>query len=184
MLLFAGLTLLLTAALAFVLRENGRLRERFAVLAATKARAGGLDLGRALPPIRLDEPSGESITVYFEGDALATLLLFHASGCDACTATSASWRESLGAAARPDVRVLCIQTDGAEGNLITLDGLPASLSVPLPPAGWLAALPAVPATLLVDDRGTLVWAEYGALSEASTRSLTEALASVGMRTDR
>jgi hypothetical protein len=184
MLLFAGLTVLLTAALAFVLRENGRLRERFAVLAATKARAGGLELERPVPPIRLADASGVPIPVRFEGEALATLLLFHASGCDACATTSASWRESLAAAARPDVRVLCIQTDGAEGTPLTLDGLPPSLAVPLPPAGWLAALPAVPATLLVDDRGALVWAEYGALSKESTRSLTEALASVGMRTGR
>jgi hypothetical protein len=180
-LVFAALTLALGAALVLLLRENGRLRERMAALAAEKARAGGLELERAVAPIRLTDDAGTSVTVRFADEGVGTLLLVHAAGCDACAATSGRWREIVAAAERPDVRVVCVQTDAAEGAFRALDGLPASLAVPLPPSGWLAALPAVPATLLVDDRGVLVWAAYDALDDASERSLRAALASIGMR---
>lgn len=179
-LVFAALTLALGAAMVLLLRENGRLRERLAVLAAEKARAGGLELERPVAPIRLTDEAGGSVTVRFADEGVGTLLLVHAAGCDACAATSGRWREIVAAAERPDLRVVCVQTDAAEGAFRALDGLPASLAVPLPPSGWLAALPAVPATLLVDDRGVLVWAAYDALDDASARSLTEALASIGM----
>lgn len=180
LLVFVALTVALTAVLALLLRENHELRAQFRALAATKARAGGLELERAVAPLRLTDASGASVTVRFEGEAVGTLLLFHAAGCGACARTSASWRAALAAADRPDVRVLCVQTDGAQGAPLALEGLPASLAVPLPPAGWLAALPAVPATLLVDYRGVLTWAEYGELSADSAQSLTAALATVGM----
>jgi hypothetical protein len=181
LLVFAALTVALGAALVLLVRENGRLRARVAVLAVEKARAGGLELERPVAPIRLTDGDGASVTVRFADEGVGTLLLVHAAGCDACAATSGRWRALVAAAERPDVRVVCVQTDADGGAFRALDGLPASLAVPLPPSGWLAALPAVPATLLVDDRGVLVWAAYDALDDGTARSLADALASLGMR---
>lgn len=179
-LLFATLTALLTVALLRVVRENRDLRARMTVLAAEKARAGGLDLGQRLAPIRLTDSAGAPVTVDFEGGSTGTLLLVHASGCDACAATVPLWREAVASAARPDVRVLCLQTDGADGATLALEGLPRSLAIPLPPSGWLAAIPAVPATLLLDDRGRLAWSNFGELDAQATRDLARAIEHLGM----
>jgi hypothetical protein len=132
---FAALTAALTLALALVLHENRRLRDELVTLAATKARASGLEEGKTLAPFTLRDASGKDVRLDFAGEFLGTVLLFHASGCEACQHSRAFWRTAIEEAARPDVRVLCIQTDVLEGAPLALDGLPASLAVPLPPVG-------------------------------------------------
>ena len=74
--------------------------------------------------------------------------------------------------------MLCIQTDGAKER-VSHPGLPPSLAVPLPPEGWLAVLPAVPATLLVDAEGRLVRTWFGELDESSRRDLVRELLRLG-----
>jgi peroxiredoxin len=181
MLVFAALTAALTLALALVVRENGRLRAEMVVLTTAKARAAGLDEGRILPSFTLRDAGGRDVHLDFAGEFLGTVLLFHASSCDACASSRTFWRNAIEQAARPDVRVLCVQTDAVEGAPLALEGLPPSLAVPLPPTGWLAAIPAVPATLVVDERGALVRAWYRELDEASARELSSAIASLGSR---
>lgn len=176
------MTAALTLTLTLALRENRRLRDQLVTMAAARARAGGLEEGQVLAPIRLNSSlnsvTGTTVAVHFEGAGSGTLLLFHASSCDACEVTRPLWRRAIEEAARPDVRVFCVQTDGAEGALSALEGLPASLGVPLPPIGWLAALPAVPATLLVDDSGVLTRAWYGELDERTAQELSDAIAAI------
>lgn len=179
LLLFAGLAAALSAALFRVVRANEALREELHVLARAKARAGGLDLGDRLAPVRLRDVSGESVALDLEDGTIGTLLLIHASGCDACAATGPRWLAAVESAGRPDVRVVCVQTDGEERPLLALEGLPASLAVPLPPAGWLATIPAIPATLLVDERGRLVWSDYGELDARGQQELVTALEGIG-----
>ena len=174
-LLFAALTAVLGVALVLQLRENRRLRDALAAMAAAKARAAGIEAGQALGPITLRTAAGQDVRVEFSGGGAGTVLLFHASSCDACAATRPHWRNALEQAARPDVRVLCIQTDGAEGGPLSLEGLPASLAVPLPPLGWLAALPAVPATFVVDGGGTVVRSWYGELDGGTAGELSSAI---------
>lgn len=174
-LLFAALTAVLSVALALELRENGRLRDELVAMAAAKARAAGIEPGQALAPFTVRDAAGQRVSVDFAGADAGTVLLFHASNCDACAITSPYWRSAVEQAARPDVRVLCIQTDGAEGGPLSLEGLPASLAVPLPPVGWLAALPAVPATLVVDGGGTVVGSWYGELDGGSAQELSSAI---------
>lgn len=74
--------------------------------------------------------------------------------------------------------MLCIQTDGAKER-VSRPGLPPSLAVPLPPEGWLAVLPAVPATWLVDAEGRLVRTWFGELDESSRRDLVRELLRLG-----
>src|SRR5262245_2317145 len=134
---FAVLTAALTLALALVVRENRRLREQLVSVVEAKARAAGLERGSVLTPFTLRDASGRELQLDFAGGYLGTVLLFHASACGACANTRPFWRSAIEEAARPDVRVLCIQTDVVEGAPLALEGLPASLAVPLPPVGWL-----------------------------------------------
>jgi hypothetical protein len=181
--LFAALTLALTVALALMVRENQRLRQALIVMAKEKARASGLDVGQRLGPIALHDATGAPVNVRFEGEAAGSVLLFHASACGACEATRPQWKEAIAQVARPDVRVLCLQTDVVDGAPLTLEGLPPSLAVPLPPVGWLAALPAIPATLVVDGIGVVTWAWYGELTSEATSSFAAALAALGGSAD-
>lgn len=175
--LFAVLTALLSVALLLEVRESRGLRATLAKVTESKARERGLAEGRALAPVRLLDPAGVTVPVAF-GDFVGTVLLFHSAGCGACEATIPRWRSALLEAARPDVHVVVAQTDG-ESARIDLEGLPASLAVPLPPADWLAALPAVPATLVLDENGVLVRAWYGELDEDARSALVETLARLG-----
>lgn len=176
-LVFAGLTAILTLALAFQVRANRALRAEIARMAILQARGHGLAEGTVLAPVELLDPGGERLALRFD-DTVGSVLLFHASGCGACEATAPRWRSALAEAARPDLRVVCVQTDGTTGR-VSLPGLPTSLAVPLPPEGWLAALPAVPATLLVDAEGVLVRSWYGELDEEAEQTLAQALAQLG-----
>jgi hypothetical protein len=178
-LLLAVCTAVLCAALVLLVRENGRLRDRLVALTASRARERGLEEGRVLDAITLRNAAGEDVGVRFGAGEPGSLLLFHASACDACEATRPLWRNMVERSHRPDVRVLCIQTDVTAGAPIELEGLPASLAVPLPPTGWPASLPAVPATLLVDGAGVLTRAWYGELSDDMTREATEAIGALG-----
>ena len=179
MLVFAALTAVLTVALAYVVRENGRLREQMVVLAETKAREAGLRTGQALEPFTLRDAAGKDVHLDFAGGFLGTVLLIHASGCEACENSRVFWRSAVEEAARPDVRVLCMQTDVRESSPLDIEGLPASLAVPLPPVGWLAALPVVPATLVVDEDGVLVRAWWGELDADTARELAGTIAGLG-----
>jgi len=179
-LVFAALTVALTVALAYVVSENRRLRENLVALAQAKARAAGFDEGKVLAPFTLRDAAGKEVHLDFAGESVGTVLLFHASGCEACQNSRAHWRSAIEESARPDVRVLCVQTDVAEGGApLALEGLPASLAVPLPPAGWLAALPVVPATLVTDESGKLLRAWYGEMDAGSARELASAIAALG-----
>jgi len=178
---FAALTALLSVALAVALRENQRLRGDLVALSNTRARAAGLEPGQSLAAFTLHDAGGRDVRVDFGGAFAGSVLLFHASGCDACAGSVAHWRRAVEQAARPDVRVLCIQTDGEQGAPVALEGLPASLAVPLPPLGWLAAIPAVPATLVVDEHGVLVRAWYGELDVGTAQELAQAIATLGLQ---
>lgn len=178
MLLFAVLTAILSVALGLVTRDNRRMRAQIVALAGAKARANGLEPGHVLAPFTLRDATGADVHLDFAGEFLGTVLLFHASSCGACENSIPFWRSAIERAGRPDVRVLCIQTDG-EGAPLALEGLPSSLAVPLPPIGWLAALPAVPATLVVDERGALERAWYSELDADTARELEDAIASLG-----
>ena len=179
--LSAALIAALCVTLVLLVRENRRLREQVTAMAGSRARAGGLAEGQVLGPVRLRGAAGSEIEVRFEGESSGTVLLFFATGCGACEATAPRWRAAISRAARPDVRVVCVQTDAGAGVAFALEGLPASVAVPLPPVGWLAALPAVPATLIVDEHGRVVRAWYGELSEREAEELAEAIRARGTR---
>lgn len=178
-LLFAALTLSLCVALTFALRDNRRLRDQLVVLAEAKARAGGLEQGRVLAPFTLRDAAGNAVPLSLADEPFGTVLLFHASACGACDNSRPFWRSAIEQAGRPEVRVLCIQTDALEDAPLAMEGLPASLAVPLPPLGWLAALPAVPATLVVDERGVLTRAWYGELGADTARELAATILALG-----
>jgi peroxiredoxin len=166
-----------------MVRENRRLREDLVALAGAKARAAGLEQGKVLAPFTLRDAAGKDVHLDFAGEFLGTVLLFHASSCDACANSRAFWRSAIEQAARPDVRVLCIQTDAVDGAPLALEGLPPSLAVPLPPVGWLAAIPAVPATLVVDERGALERAWYRELDADTAQELARVIAGLGGSAD-
>lgn len=176
-LVFAALTALLTIALFIEVRVNRGLRTTLAKMTERSARERGLEEGQALAPVQLLDPAGTAVRVGFE-EFVGTVLLFHSGACDSCTVTAPRWRSALLEAARPDVHVVVAQTDGQSAR-VDLEGLPASLAVPLPPEGWIAALPTVPATLVLDARGTLVRAWYGELDEDAHGALVETLARLG-----
>jgi hypothetical protein len=180
-LLFATLTAALSVALALELRENRRLRDDLLAMAAAKARASGLEPGQVLAPVTLHDASGLDVRLDFTGEVPGTVLLFHSSVCDACAISSAHWRSAIAQAARPDVRVVCLQTDVEHGAPLLLEGLPASLAVPLPPVGWLAAVPAVPATLVLDANGVLVRVWYGELDGGIAEELARTIAELDAR---
>jgi len=164
-----------------VVRENRRLRSEVAALVRSNARSAGLGEGDVLGPVVLRDAAGNDVRLDFAGEFAGTVLLVHSSSCDACEASRGFWRSALGRASRPDVRVLCIQTDVKEGAPLPLEGLPASLAVPLPPPGWLAALPAVPATLVADEHGRLTHAWFRTLDAGLAEELAAAIQALGAR---
>lgn len=174
---FALLSAALTAALFVEIRENRALRTTLAKVTEMKARERGLVEGATLAPLELADAAGAPVRIEFQ-QAVGTVLLFHSGACDACAHTAPHWRSALLEAERPDLAVRVIQTDGAEAR-VDLEGLPASLVVPLPPVGWHANLPAVPATLLLDSAGVLVRAWYGELDEGERAELLAALRGLG-----
>ena len=176
-LLFAGLTALLTVALFLEIRHGRQLEAALRDLTATKARQGGIEEGRVLAPLELLDGQGTRVKVAFT-EAVGTVLLFHSAGCGACANTAPRWRQALTEAARPDLAVVVAQTDGTAARA-DLEGLPASLSVPLPPVGWHANLPALPATLVLDSEGRLVRAWYGQLEDETQRELVDVLSGLG-----
>ena len=180
-LVFAVLTALLCIAVAFVVRENRRLRGEVAALVRANARAGRLVEGDVLGPFVLRDAAGNDVSLDFSGEFVGTVLLFHAASCDACADSRPFWRSALERAVRPDVRVLCIQTDVSEGAPLSLEGLPASLAVPLPPEGWLAALPAVPATLVTDEHGRLTHTWFRSLDAGMADELAAAIHDLAAR---
>jgi len=174
-LLFAVLTAALSIALAFQLAENRRLHDEILTLAEAQGRAAGIEPGQALAPFTVRDAAGRTVLVDFADRFAGTVLMFHAATCDACASTAPHWRSALEQAARPDVRFLCIQTDGAETGPLALDGLPASLAVPLPPINWLARLPAVPATMVLDTDGRVLNCWYGELEAVAAQELLHAI---------
>ena len=102
----------------------------------------------------------------------------------ACANSSAHWRGALAQATRPDVRVVCIQTDAESVAPLSLEGLPASLAVPLPPSGWIGALPAVPATLVLDENGVLVRVWYGEVDAGIAQELAHTIAGLSAMAPR
>lgn len=176
MLLFAALTAALSVALALELRANRRLRAELVAMAAAKARASGIEPGQALAALTLHDGAGQDVRVDFTGELPGTVLLIHASSCEACASSSTHWRGAIEQAARPDVRVVCIQTDAESVAPLSLEGLPASLAVPLPPVGWIGALPAVPATLVLDENGVLVQVWYGEVDAGLAQELSRTIA--------
>ena len=176
LILFATLTAALGLALVLERRENRRLREDLVALAAAKAAASGIEPGQALSPFTLHDAAGADVRLDFTGEFAGTVLLVHASSCDACASSAAHWRSAVDQAERSDVRVLCIQTDAEAGTPLSLEGLPASLAVPLPPVGWLGAIPAVPATLVLDENGVLVRVWYGELDSDVAQELARTIA--------
>jgi hypothetical protein len=180
-LVFAALTALLCVAVAVVVRENRRLRSEVAALLNSGARSAALAQGAVLGPVVLRDAAGNDVPLDFAGASAGTVLLFHSSACDACEATRDLWRSALERAHRPDVRVLCIQTDVEEGAPLSLEGLPESLAVPLPPQGWIAHLPAVPATLVADEHGRLTHAWFRALDADLAEQFAAAVQALGAR---
>lgn len=178
---FAALTALLCVAVAVVVRENRRLRDEVAALTRSNARTAAPMAGDVLGSLVLRDAAGNDVPLNFAGASVGTVLLVHSSACDACEATRVFWRSAIERASRPDVRVLCIQTDAAEGAPLALEGLPASLAVPLPPTSWLATLPAVPATLVADEHGRLTHAWFRTLDTALAEELTAAIQALGAR---
>lgn len=175
--MFALLTAALTVALFVEIEENRALRTTLAQVTAMKARERGLAEGTTLAPLELLDRSGARKRLEFQ-EAVGSVLLFHSGSCNACAHTAPRWRSALLEAERPDLAVWVVQTDGADAR-VDLEGLPPSLVVPLPPAGWHANLPAVPATLLLDSAGVLVRAWYGELDEDGQGELLSALRSLG-----
>jgi hypothetical protein len=178
---FAALTALLCVAVAVVVRENRRLRSELAALERSSARLAAPAEGDVLAPFVLRDAAGNDVPLDFAGGSVGTVLLFHSSACDACEATRVFWSSALERASRPDVRVLCIQTDVTEGAPLALEGLPASLAVPLPPVGWIATLPAVPATLVADENGRLTHAWFRTLDAGLAEELAAAIQALGAR---
>lgn len=176
---FAALTALLCVAVAVVVRENRRLRSEVAALVRSNARAAAPAEGDVLGPVVLRDAAGNDVPLDFTGEFAGTVLLVHSSACDACEASRVHWSSALERASRPDVRVLCIQTDVIDGPPVALEGLPASLAVPRPPPGWLAALPAVPATLVADAHGRLTHAWFRRLDAGLADELAAAIQALG-----
>ena len=88
----------------------------------------------------------------------------------------AAGNDRIGVAAPP------FEFDGwLNSEPLSLEGLPASLAVPLPPVGWLGAIPAVPATLVLDENGVLVRVWYGELDSDLAQELARTIAGLSAR---
>src|SRR5262245_65765588 len=92
---FAALTAVVSVALALQVREIRRLREELVAVTAAKGRAAGIEPGQSLPAFTLHDAARRDVRVDFGGASAGSVLLFHASGCDACASSVASWRGAV-----------------------------------------------------------------------------------------
>jgi peroxiredoxin len=172
--IFLCATSIALAALVVVLSSQNRALKRAlaheSVVRADQAEARFVP-GEIVPPLSLLARDGGVETLDFAGDGGRTLLMFYAETCNVCPQVFLSWEQLLPQFTSDGVRVAAVQLDRT------------GTSAPYGPPGVesfaladfsrvpLAKVATVPLTLLLDERGTVLSAHYGTLTEKDMGAL-------------
>lgn len=158
-------------------RQNRVLKERIATNSRFAARqTDALKSGDLVNPFPVIDASGLKSTIGFgEGEAKTILLVFSTT-CPACQETIPRWKAILGSAPPGAVRILGLERDhpdpATSAAALVLPALPFPVYTPGSSDTELAKkLPFVPATVILDNKGTVMQAWFGVLSHEQEEEL-------------
>jgi hypothetical protein len=152
--------------------QNRNLKTRLATLLTPQMPPAALKAGDALGPLALLDAGGNRVVLNFEGLGERTLILFFSPDCPACRGTIPVWSAMLEGRS-PRIRVAGIRLgSGTEDD----PNLPFAVYTPEDGGEALAEkIPFVPATVFLDDGGTVLRVWYGMFDEAKQDELTRLL---------
>jgi thiol-disulfide isomerase/thioredoxin len=154
-------------------QQNRKLKSQLSTLLEPQMPAGALQEGDTLAPLALLDEGGNHLLLDFEGLGERTLLLFFSPDCPACRETVPVWSALL-QENPPRIRVAGIRLGAGVEDA---PNLPFTVYTPEDAGQALAGkIPFVPATMILDDRGTIEQAWYGMLDEEKRGELTRILA--------
>jgi hypothetical protein len=149
-------------------QQNRSLKTQLSTLLTPQIPPEGMKAGDVLEPLALLDDGGNRLVINFEGLADRTLLLFFSPDCPACRETIPLWSAVL--SKHPStVRVTGIRL-GA--GIEEAPNLPFAVYTPEDGGESLAGkIPFVPATVVLDEEGTIERVWYGVLDEEKQTEL-------------
>jgi peroxiredoxin len=178
---FTGLLVVACAGLSLevvlLARNNRELQARLAA-AQTRPAAARVQPGDVIAPVSLLDQGGSRVEVRFGAGQPNSILLFFATGCDACERIYPVWNDLFAEAETADPRVLAIRVDeagNAAGEGDPTLGAPV-FTLPEHDASSLRDVQSVPTTLMVDEYGVVRRAWMGMLPAEAVEEIHNALA--------
>jgi len=179
---FTGLLVLACAGLSvevvLLARKNRELRQHIKRV-ETQRTAARVETGEIVAPFSLVDEFGHKTEVSFGPGQPRSLLLFFATGCDACEHIYPIWNDLSADTRTSDWRILPIRVDepgdtsGAGDSQLSLAAF--TLSDDAPTA--LLKVTTVPTTLMLDRNGHVERAWTGILSAQTIEELRSMIAS-------
>lgn len=168
-------------------RHNTALRAEIVVLRDSLA-AAAIPVGEILPELTTfgpaDAPAPEpgepapSDALAFEDGRLATVLYIHSAACGACEEFMPEFAALAATHRAKGVEFIAVQTDAAAPADLKRADVPFALrGVPGAERSWMRRIPLIPAVLIVDHRGILRAAWYGAMNDRQRQQLAAAAGS-------
>jgi len=156
--------------------QNRRLKEQVSNLLTPQMPPEALQQGDTLEPLALLDDGGNRILLNFESGRAKTLLLFFSPDCPACRQTMPVWSTLL------QDRPVAVRVAGVRlgGEMEDVPNLPFAVYAPEDGGKSLAGkIPFIPATVFLDQGGTIERVWYGVLDEEKQADLRELLAPAG-----
>ena len=159
--------------------QNHRIKADAAIKAVLQAPPDLPAAGDAVAPFEVVGDDGSPVEIAFENSGDWTVMLLFTLECPACLETLPLWREFVDDADASGARIVGLRLDESPGgpptgNLHAGLGFPVYLVGEEPPEFMRGAL-SVPATLIIDDRGTIATAIYGVPSNGEIGSILQTL---------
>jgi hypothetical protein len=166
------------AVLATLLaRQNRDLKERLASDGRYAARqAEALKPGDLVKPFPVIDASGRESTIGFGEGESSTILLVYSTTCPACQEAIPRWKAVLGSTPPTAVRILALERDRLDparsAAALVLPALPfPAYTVESSGTELAKKLPFIPATVVLDDKGIVTHAWFGALTREKEEEL-------------
>ena len=166
----------LAVLVVLLAQQNRRLKTQLSTLLTPQMPPEALKEGDILEPLALLDDGGNRVGINFDGLADRTLLLFFSPDCPACREAIPGW-SALRNEYRSTARVTGIRL-GA--GIEDAPNLPFAVYTPEDGGQSLAGkIPFVPATVVLDETGTIERVWYGMLDEEKRGELVDILSRAG-----
>ena len=170
---------ILALMVVFLAWQNLQLKEQ---LAAPRMPDSALAQGQPIGPIRLLDVAGAGQALTFPGDDTRTVLLFFTPDCPSCRATLPVWQQMIESLEAPPriIGVNLAPPGASQAEVLVTSGFPFPVfSVEAEQSPGLRGISYVPATVIVDGRGTVEFVWFGELDAAQQDALRQQLLRTG-----